>query len=366
MTNNNHILYPLGKWLGVLLVAYSLVAGLLIPLSTGIKTTTPSKATTGEPLVVTLSNAYNANFMADADNYQARIRLNPQQALCAQKVMVDNNNTMRIAFDVPAGQLPIQDIMPNGKKSPFPMLELLGENNGYSALNSVLFFKASSKTPAAATNFCGAQPMIAQNERVTFPFLNILEESIRNLYYHVPMWFGMMFLMLVSVVYSLMHLSNPNEERYDDYALGFVSVGVVYGLIGVATGALWAKYTWGSPWSFDVKQNTTAVALLIYLAYFVLRSSFDDFDQRARVAAIYNIFAFAMLIPLLYILPRMFDSLHPGMGGNPAFSKLDLDHTMRMVFYPAVIGWILLGIWLSNLTQRVLRLQRRAREASGW
>lgn len=369
MTNkskNKQTLYTISKVVGVLLVAYSLIAGLLIPLSTGIKTTTPSHTNTGQPLELTLSNAYNANFLADAENYQARIRLNPEQALCAKTVTVDNNNTMRIAFDVPAGKLPIQDTMPNGKKSPFPMLELLGETNGYSALNSVLFFRDSSGVTTAASNFCAARPLIAQNERMTFPFLNILEESIRNLYYHVPMWFGMMFLMLISVIYSIRHLSSPEEERYDDYALGFVSVGVVYGLIGVATGALWAKYTWGSPWSFDVKQNTTAVALLIYLAYFVLRSSFDDFDQRARVAAIYNIFAFAMLIPLLYIVPRMFDSLHPGMGGNPAFSKLDLDNTMRMVFYPAVIGWILLGIWFSNLAQRILRLQRHVREVTGW
>jgi heme exporter protein C len=101
------------------------------------------------------------------------------------------------------------------------------------------------------------------------------------------------------------------------------------------------------------------VALLIYLAYFVLRSSFDDLDKRARVSAIYNIFAFATLIPLLYIVPRMFDSLHPGMGGNPAFSKLDLDNTMRMVFYPAILGWMLLGIWIADVASRVEGLRRR-------
>ena len=354
------------KIIGVLLVAYSLLAGLLIPLTTGIRSVTPAQTTTGQPLELTLSRAYNANFTADADNYLARIRLNPDQALCAERIEVADDQTMRLFFEVPAGTLPVETVTAEGKKSPFPLLELLGDNNGYSSLESVTYFKPSSKAPANEETLCEAIPMIGGPGGFTFPFLNILEESIRNLYYHVPMWFGMMVLMFISVVYSVRHLSKPEQEQFDTLATAYASVGVVFGLVGVATGALWAKYTWGSPWSFDVKQNTTAVALLIYLAYFVLRSSFDDLDQRARVSAIYNIFAFAMLIPLLYIVPRMFDSLHPGMGGNPAFSKLDLDNTMRMVFYPAVLGWILMGIWMSQLAARAGQLQRLVREQAGW
>ncbi|MFT6937764.1 MAG: heme exporter protein C [Saprospiraceae bacterium] len=97
----------------------------------------------------------------------------------------------------------------------------------------------------------------------------------------------------------------------------------------------------------------SAIALLIYMAYFVLRSSFDDEQQQARLSAIYNIFAFVSLVPLLFIIPRMYDSLHPGNGGNPAFGSEDLDNTMRMVFYPAVIGWTLLGFWIANLLARM-------------
>ena len=127
---------------------------------------------------------------------------------------------------------------------------------------------------------------------------------------------------------------------------------------------MWAKHTWGAYWSFDVKQNTTAVALLIYLAYFVLRSSFDDMDKRARISAIYNIFAFATLIPLLYVVPRMVDSLHPGSSGsgNPGFNTYDLDNTMRMVFYPAIIGWILMGLWMAQLMTRVEKIRYKRLE----
>src|SRR5690606_26213372 len=125
---------------------------------------------------------------------------------------------------------------------------------------------------------------------------------------------------------------------------------------------IWANYTWGSPWSGDPKQNGSAIALLIYLAYFVLRNSLEDKQQRGRISAVYNIFAFAALIPLLFILPRLTDSLHPGNGGNPGFNSYDLDSRLRMVFYPAVLGWTLLGIWVVNVRSRFEILRHRLYE----
>ena len=106
--------------------------------------------------------------------------------------------------------------------------------------------------------------------------------------------------------------------------------------------------------------NLAALALMIYVAYFVLRSAFDDHEKRAKLSAVYNIFAFAALIPLLFILPRMTDSLHPGNGGNPALGGEDLDNTLRMVFYPAIIGFTLLGIWLAELMVRIKRIRDRS------
>jgi heme exporter protein C len=68
------------------------------------------------------------------------------------------------------------------------------------------------------------------------------------------------------------------------------------------------------------------------------------------------------MIPLIFILPRMVDSLHPGNGGNPAFSNYDLDSRMRLVFYPAVLGWILMGFWLSALLRRIMLLEHNKNE----
>jgi heme exporter protein C len=187
------------------------------------------------------------------------------------------------------------------------------------------------------------------------PAKPIVNESIRNLYYHVPMWFGMIILMSVSVVYGIVHLRS-GQLQHDIASKHFAATGMLFGLLGISTGAIWATYTWGQPWSNDVKQILAAIALLIYAAYFILRSSIEDIDKRARVAAVYNIFAYTMLFPTLFIIPRLYDSLHPGGEGNPAMDQRDIDPLMRLIFWPAVLGWTLLGTWMSTLYIRLQKL----------
>ena len=185
----------------------------------------------------------------------------------------------------------------------------------------------------------------------------ILYESIRNLYFHVPMWFSMIFLFLVSMIYSIKNLSSGKIE-HDIKAKELVNTGIIFGILGTLTGSLWAKFTWGAWWAYDVKLNGSAITMLIYLAYVVLRGSFEDDQKRARISAVYNIFAFVLLLVFIGILPRMTDSLHPGNGGNPAFSNYDLDNNMKLVFYPAVLGWILLGWWIASIRIRISNLKQ--------
>jgi heme exporter protein C len=190
------------------------------------------------------------------------------------------------------------------------------------------------------------------------PALPILHESIRNLYFHVPMWFSMIVLFAVSVFHSIKYLSSNNPQA-DIKAVESVNAGIIFGILGIVTGAVWAKYTWGQAWSFDVKQNFAAIALLLYFAYLVLRNAIDEEQKRAKISAIYNIFAFPLMVVLLFVLPRLSDSLHPGNGGNPGFNSYDLDSRMRMVFYPACIGWILVGYWIYTLLYRVRILEKK-------
>jgi len=194
------------------------------------------------------------------------------------------------------------------------------------------------------------------------PDLPALQETIRNLYFHVCMWFAMMILFTVSVVNSIKYLRTFNL-KYDIYARQYATVGIVMGVLGYITGAIWMTFTWADPnnpafQSFgalarEPKLIGAAIALLIYFAYMVLRDSINDMDKRARISSVYNIFAYAMLFPSIWILPRILPSLHPGSEGNPALNTSDIDSGMRIVFYPAVIGWTLLAVWITTLKIRL-------------
>ena len=173
-------------------------------------------------------------------------------------------------------------------------------------------------------------------------------QSIRNLFFHVVMWFAMMVMFGASLVRSLRYLSTF-DIKHDVYAIQAVNVGLFFGILGILTGMEWANYTWGTPWTNDPQLNGAAITILAYFAYLVLRRSIDEENKRARIGAVYNIFAFVMLIVFIGILPKLSSgSLHPGAGGSPSTVN-SLDFTMRLVFYPAIAGWIIVGFWLTGI-----------------
>ncbi|MGE7778219.1 cytochrome c biogenesis protein CcsA [Chitinophaga caseinilytica] len=190
---------------------------------------------------------------------------------------------------------------------------------------------------------------------VPVPVIGNNQQAARSIFFHLPMWMAMYTLLTISVVNSIWYLAT-NDLKRDVRASSAGSVGVLFGVMGFLTGMLWATYTWGGTIVNDPKQMTTAIALAIYMAYLVLRMSFTDIDKRARVSAIYNVFAFALLIPLTYIIPRTVDSLHPGSASSPGFSDKDTAGTIKMVLWPAFIGFTLLGIWIYTLRNRYKRL----------
>ena len=201
------------------------------------------------------------------------------------------------------------------------------------------------------------------------PRLPALEETIRNLYFHVCMWFAMMILFTISVVNAVKYLRTFNL-KYDIYARHYAVMGIVMGVLGYSTGAIWMSYTWADPnnpafQSFaalarEPKLIGAAIGLLIYFAYLVLRDSIHDMDKKARVSAVYNIFAYAMLFPSMWILPRILPSLHPGGSeGNPALDFKSSSPMMRAVFYPAILGWTLLAVWITTLKIRTTLLKEK-------
>lgn len=189
----------------------------------------------------------------------------------------------------------------------------------------------------------------------------ILNETIRNTYFHVPMWIAMFTVFTISVIYSIRYLATGKEE-YDLIAVESANTGIFFFVLGLITGMMWAKYTWGEYWSNDPKQNSAAIAFLLYCAYSVLRNSIDEEQKRAKISAIYNIFAFPIMVVLIMVLPRLTDSLHPGNGGNPAFGRMDMDNRMRMVLYPAFIAWGLFAVWIATIRYRIRLIEYKKNE----
>ncbi len=193
---------------------------------------------------------------------------------------------------------------------------------------------------------------------ISVPDIPILEQTSRNLFFHVSMWFTMFAMFATGFVYSLRYL-NASDQLLDIKAESATLVGVIFGICGLLTGSLWARFTWGTWWTFaEPKMNLAALAMMIFMAYFVLRSAFDDPEKRAKIAAVYNIFGVTTIPFLLYIIPRQLESLHPGADGNPAFSEITAPE-LRYVFYPAVVGFIGLAFWIYNVLYRFKALKFR-------
>ncbi|MFM7015376.1 MAG: cytochrome c biogenesis protein CcsA [Bacteroidota bacterium] len=193
------------------------------------------------------------------------------------------------------------------------------------------------------------------------PAMDVLHETIRNLYFHVTMWMVMMLMMFINAFYSIRYLGSL--KQYDDLVAEEAGkTALVFAAAGLITGMVWANYTWGAPWTNDPQLNGTAATILIYAAYFILRNAIPDERKKAKIAGVYAIFAFVMMFVFIMVIPKMYNSLHPGKGGNPGFNKYDLDSDMRKVFYPAVIGWCLLGTWLLSLKVRIRKINESIEE----
>ena len=344
------------KILGVLILAYTIVLGLLVPLKPGIVTAYPASAKAGDTLILT-TEGYNTHFDVRTEDVRAWLKFDDKHAIAAKSFKsLDSGQKGEFVFHIPPA-LP-------GPGEVFELALVIDSPvDGSYVLPAAVFVTPLEEYAVRGGSWWTVDTIedLHQNTAFRYPYRNILYETIRNTYFHIPMWFGMILLFLGSAVKSVVYLRN-RREKDDMFASALAESGLLFGLLGILTGGLWAMYTWGEFWSFDVKQNVAAISLLIYMAYFVLRASFQDPDRRAVLSAAYNVFAFVMLIPLLFVIPRMTDSLHPGSGGNPAMGGEDLDNTMRMVFYPAVIGWTLIGLWIAQLRYRFRRLENASLE----
>lgn len=325
------------KFLSAFLVLITIIVGFRTPLSPGIPAVEPDQLQEGVTSVVI--TGYNTHF-ADAENDLQIWVENGKSTFCPYELKVLNQSQLRATFSI-TGQI----------QNAFFDLYVSNPIDGTLYLPSA-FLQSGLEVVERPQKLSSCDlKEYATPGAFNFPNQPILYETIRNLLFHVPSWFAMIFIMLVSLIKSIQYLSS-GKAIFDIRAGSAAEVGLIFALIGLGTGSIWARFTWGAWWVNDPRLNGAAIAVLIYLAYFVLRSSINDKEKAGRLAAVYNIFAFVMMLLFVMVLPRMTDSLHPGVGGNPAFSQYDLDDNMRMVFYPAVLGWMGVSLWIYQIRSR--------------
>lgn len=337
------------KFVSVAFLLFALVAGLYFPLSSGITSVSPEKISEGNTITLNIET-YNTNFNT-ASGLAVYLR-GDELSFCADAVTVTSPFGLMATFNIP-------DSLGNNGTSQFNVI-VDDATDGTFFLRNAISIKGNNPSNSIV-QVCGKDLKVSGSANFTYPYREILYESIRNLFYHVPLWFAMLFLLMFSFGSSIAYL-NSNKMIYDVFAKEAAFVAMLFGALGIVTGMTWANFTWGTPWTNDPKLNGAAVGMLTYLAYFVLRGSLTQRDQRAKVSAVYGIFAFIIYIIFIFVLPRLSDSLHPGNGGNPAFSNYDLDNRLRPIFYSAVIGFTGIGFWIMSLRIRYTILLDKQQE----
>jgi heme exporter protein C len=339
------------KWWKILsgvLILFSIFMGLYLPVGPGIYSASPVSVKTGESVTLNITG-YNTHFNEPNNELVFWLRKDSFY-LCAESFQTSHNDHATAIFNI-QGNLP--------EKYTNIVFDLVANNNidgTFSMIKSVKVLKNDSAFTIQSIYQNTCKPEVTTNhpQYMSFPYRVVLYETIRNLFFHVPMWFSMTFILLISFIYSIKFL-RTNDIRFDIMAVEAVNVGILFGLLGFATGSLWGNFAWGKlgDWLLsDTKILGALIGLLIYFAYIILRGSIENENKRARISAVFNVFAFVLFLVFIFVLPRMTETLHPGNGGNPAFSKYDLDNTMRWIFYPAVIGWVSMTLWLTSIRVR--------------
>jgi len=328
---------------GIALLAYVILRGFSTPLQPGLVTAKPSALETGKQ-TVTLKAVGQPFAGSDAALEDFSVVLRSRSQLLKTQIKAVQPHDITVEVDVP-------NTLPSRALDAY----VFTPASGTLFLGNACFVEEAAKGDIPA-GFQSERPIEKPPQLgFSFPFQPNIMESIRNLLWHVPMWFAMFFIMGLGFVASLVQLRTGSID-WDFRAEAAVRTGITFGLLGLATGSLWARWTWGAWWVSDPQLNGALITVLLYSGYLILRAAMGEDDRVGRLAAVYNVFAFVMLVILLMVLPRYTESLHPGKDGNPGFNKYDLDNSLRAVFYPAVIGWGALCYWMYTLRLRMNRV----------
>ena len=199
---------------------------------------------------------------------------------------------------------------------------------------------------------CGFSLPMVQHPHAWYelPVIPGLEEKARIIFFHVPTAWLSALAFLTSMFYGVRYLRKRNPDD-DVKSASSASLGFLFCVLATVTGAIWAKFSWGSFWNWDPRETSIFVLLLIYGAYFALRSAVEVEEKRAALSAVYAVIAAVTMPFFLFIMPRILASLHPDPIINTQ-GKVHMNSMMLVVFLSSLAGFTGLFFWMFNLHVR--------------
>ena len=194
------------------------------------------------------------------------------------------------------------------------------------------------------------------------PPAEFLGEASRILYFHVPVAWLSVISFAVAGYHSIRILISGNgieEREYKSYNAAYA--GIVFTILTVVTGSIWAKISWGSYWNWDPRETSIVILMLIYTSYFSLYSALKDNVNRSRISSVYLLIAMITMPFFVFIIPRVYPSLHPDTIIN-AEKKVHLDSAMRLTLFISVAVFTLFYGYIFNLMNRISSLELKLQE----
>jgi heme exporter protein C len=183
------------------------------------------------------------------------------------------------------------------------------------------------------------------------PAEGFIGESSRIVFFHVPCAWTAALAFIVAAAYSLAYLlrRNPRSDRIAEAA---VRLGLLFAILTIVTGSVFAKIMWGAYWNWDPRQSSYLLLIFLYAAYLFLRAAIDDPERRARIGAAYALFAAVLMPFLVFVAPRVTESLHPQTVINTQ-GKILMDTPTKTIFFAGLLGFTALFFWLLELETRL-------------
>lgn len=192
------------------------------------------------------------------------------------------------------------------------------------------------------------------------PLAEGLGEYTRVLYFHVPMAWITVVAFALGAVFSGLYLKK-REIKYDLWSEAANRLGFLFGVLATITGSIWAKMSWGSFWNWDPRETSIFILLLIYAAYFALRSAIEQPERKAALSAVYDLLAFVTVPFFIFIVPRIYSSLHPDPIINPD-GKIHMNGMMLTVFLNSLFSHTLVFLLMLKVRFNMIRIQLQIKE----